>query len=63
MTISKDDLKSVIGGSTPFDHLGPILRVDVKKLIKDIESMDDEHKKEAMNLLSQYVVYLENIRV
>lgn len=49
--------------TTPFDNLGPILRIDVKKLLKDIESMDDVHREQAMELLKQYVVFLENIRV
>ena len=49
--------------TTPFDNLGPILRIDVKKLLKDIESMDDVHREKAMALLKDYVVFLENIRV
>jgi hypothetical protein len=47
----------------PYENLGPILRMDVKKFLKDIESMDDEQREKAIALLKQYVVYLENIYV
>jgi hypothetical protein len=58
-----DDKNFVPRETPPFDNLGPILRVDVKKLLQDIESMDEERKEQAMELLKQYVVILENIRV
>jgi hypothetical protein len=47
----------------PYDNLGPILRIDVKKLLKDIEGMDMESRDRAMALLKEYVVFLENVRV
>jgi hypothetical protein len=47
----------------PYENLGPILRIDVKKLINDIESMDGEQRDRAMALLKEYVVILENVRV
>jgi hypothetical protein len=47
----------------PYENLGPILRIDVKKLLNDIETMDGESRDRAMALLKEYVVFLENVRV
>lgn len=57
------NMQNVSHETTPYDNLGPILRIDVKKLLKDIEGMDTESRDRAMALLKEYVVFLENIRV
>ena len=55
--------KNVSCETPPFDNLGPILKLDVQKLLKDIESMDEAGKNHAMEMLKAYVVVLENVRV
>jgi hypothetical protein len=44
----------------PLGNLGPILRIDVKKFMKEIEGMSDANRERMLDLLQQYVVYLEN---